>query len=141
MHAVFSDGVFIENDSSTVRFYRTPAPTLEETRLITERIARRVHRWLKERVQESVDGETFAQSEPLLSACYNASIRHLTALGQRAGQPLMRAFAIPPKENNSREERTVAGFNLHVSIPIQGDDRRGLERQLQYMYLPFKMPP
>ena len=33
MHAVFSNGVFIENASSAVKFHRTPAPTLEEIRL------------------------------------------------------------------------------------------------------------
>ena len=45
-------------------------------------------------------------------------------------------FSSTPMCNFRREERTVAGFNLHVSIPIQGDDRRGLERQLQYMGRP-----
>lgn len=70
---------------------RTPAPTLEEIRFVTEKIARRVHRWLEKRMQES-DSETFAQAEPLLAACDTASIRYLTALGQKAGQPLKHAF-------------------------------------------------
>lgn len=48
----------------------------------------------------------------------------------------MRVFSEVPTLNNSREERTVAGFNLHVSIPIGANDRRGLERQLRYMGRP-----
>jgi hypothetical protein len=82
------------------------------------------------------DDEAFAQKEPLLASCYAASIRYLTALGHRAGQQLMRVFSELPTYGDTREERTVAGFNLHVSIPIEGDDRRGLERQLRYMGRP-----
>ena len=109
---------------------------LEEIRSITEKIARRVHRWLEQRLKDSGDDEGFAQKEPLLASCYGASIRYLTALGPRAGQPLMRVFSTPPEAANDREERTVAGFNLHVSIPIEAADRKGLERQLRYMGRP-----
>lgn len=136
MHTVFSDGVFIKNASGFVSFHRTGAPTLEEIRAITEKIARRVHRWLEKRMQDSGDDEGFGQKEPLLASCYGASIRYLTALGPKAGQPLMRVFSTPPKGNNDREERTVAGFNLHISIPVEAKDRRGLERQLRYMGRP-----
>jgi hypothetical protein len=40
------------------------------------------------------------------------------------------------EDGGERELRTVAGFNLHVSIPIEGDDRKALERQLRYMGRP-----
>ena len=70
-----------------------------------------------------------------MSSCYSASIRYLTALGHRAGQPLLRVIDGPAKESE-RETRTVAGYNLHVSIPITADNRKGLERQLRYMGRP-----
>ena len=74
-------------------FHRTPAPTLEETRDITEKVARRMHSWLEKRMQDSGGQDAaFGEKEPLLAACYAASIRYLTALGQRAGQPLMRVL-------------------------------------------------
>jgi len=136
MHTVFSDGVFVENASGFVTFHRTPAPTLEEIRAITEKIVRKVHRWLEKQAEEAGDAETFAEKEPLLAACYGASIRYLTALGSQAWQPLMRVFSTPPEGKSDRDERTVAGFNLHVSIPIEAHDRRGLERQLRYMGRP-----
>lgn len=136
LHCQFSDGVFIENDSGFVSFHRTPSPTLEETREISEKVARRMHKWLQKRMQDS-DEQAFGHEEPLLAACYASSIRYLTALGQRAGQPLMRVIDGPEKPfDTERAARTVAGYNLHVSIPIIGSDRRGLERQLRYMGRP-----
>ena len=45
-HSVFSDGVFVENQSGVVSFLRTPAPSLDEIRHIAEKIARRMHKWL-----------------------------------------------------------------------------------------------
>ena len=137
LHCQFSDGVFVERDSGFVSFHSTPAPTLQEIREITEKVARRMHSWLERRVQD-LDEQAFGQEEPLLAACYAASIRYLTALGQRAGLPLMRVIDGPVElDDNDRAARTVAGYNLHGSIPIAGDDRRGLERQLRYMGRPL----
>jgi len=115
---------------------RTPAPTLEDIRHIAEKIARRCHKWLESQVQEL--GEDFAKKEPLLAACYQASLRYLTALGKQAGLPLMRIISEDGTEGNrsERELRTVMGFNLHASKPIEAPDRLGLERQLRYMGRP-----
>lgn len=136
IHAVFTDGVFIEDADGQIRFVRTPAPTLEDIRHIAEKIARRCHKWLESRVQEL--GEDFAKKEPLLAACYQASLRYLTALGKRAGLPLMRIISAYGTEDHrsEREHRTVMGFNLHASKPIEAPDRLGLERQLRYMGRP-----
>ena len=41
-----------------------------------------------------------------------------------------------PIEDDDRFELTVAGFNLHASIAIEGHDRRALERILLYMGRP-----
>jgi hypothetical protein len=87
----------------------------------------RMHRWLEKRMGE-INEDDLSQAHPLLAACYSASIRYTKALGIQAGQPLMRVLSDPIPHEDSRELRTVAGFNLHVSIPVEGDDRRGLER-------------
>ena len=136
LHCQFTDGVFVENESGYVKFHRSPAPTLEETRQITEKVARRMHRWLEKRM-EQMDTDAFGQEEPLLAACYSSSIRYLTAMGHRAGQPLMRVIDGPEKPfDGERAARTVAGYNLHVSNAIESQDRKGLERQLRYMGRP-----
>lgn len=133
INTVFTDGVFIEDADGPIRFVRTPAPTLEDIRHIAEKIARLVHKWLEGRIQEL--GEEFVKKEPLLAACYQASLRYLTALGKRAGLPLMRMISEPTVEDSFSERclRTVMGFNLHASKPIEAHDRQGLERQLRYM--------
>jgi hypothetical protein len=138
LHAVFSDGVYLENGAAKPLFERVPAPTLADIRLITEKIARRVHRWLEKRMNGAEISDDFAQKESLLATCYGASMRYLTALGKCAGQPLMRVIAEmdPENKNSDREARTVLGYNLHASLPIEAHDRRGLEKLLRYMGRP-----
>jgi hypothetical protein len=135
LHTVFSDGVYTEQDDEELTFHQLPEPTLQEARAITEKIARKVHQWLTKRMDELVENN-FAEKEPLLAACYEASTRYLAALGRNAGQPIMRVFGDIPESTGKREERTVAGFNLHVSRSIGKNDRSGLERQLRYMGRP-----
>ena len=78
-----------------------------------------------------------SEKEPLLSACYAASIRNYNALGDLAGKPLMRVFSGEVAEFDTyREERSVDGFNLHAFTAISTDDRQGLERILRYMGRP-----
>lgn len=65
-----------------------------------------------------------SDKEPLLSACYAASIRNYSALGERAGKPLMRVFSSEVAEFDTyREERSVDGFNLHAFTAISAADR------------------
>ena len=46
----------------------------------------------------------------------------------------MRILSGPAAEpDTTRSENTIGGFNLHAFVPIQADDRRGLERLLRYM--------
>jgi hypothetical protein len=72
----------------------------------------------------------------MLAKCYEASIRYLSALGTSAGKPLLRIISQNQTDVDERFERTVAGFNLHASIAIEGHDRRALERILRYMGRP-----
>jgi Putative transposase len=137
IHAVFTDGAFIEDVKGQLQFVRAAAPTLEDIRHIAEKIARRAHKWLERRMQEGDLGQDFEEKNPLLAACYKASLLYLKALGEQAGQPLMRIISESSvKDNSERCLRTVMGFNLHASNPIEANDRQGLERQLRYMGRP-----
>jgi hypothetical protein len=109
---------------------------LAEVREIADKIAKKVHRWLEVRMHELQENNEFAEKEPLLAKCYAASSRYLTAMGPNSGQPLMRAFDGETQTKSDRDERTIAGFNVHVSLPIGANDRAGLERELQYMGRP-----
>jgi len=135
-HSIFSDGIYTKDDAGELTFHRLPGPTLAEVREIAGKIAKKVHRWLEQRMQELEENNEFAEKEPLLAKCYAASSRNLTAMGPNAGQPLMRVVDAQAQAKSDREERTVAGFNLHISLPIGGNDRAGLERQLRYMGRP-----
>ena len=104
---------------------------------VTERIATKVKRWLSKRLEDLSSSDVPSDKEPLLAACYAASIRNYSAIGERAGEPLMRVFSEPASEFDTyREERSVDGFNLHASTAISADDRDGLERLLRYMGRP-----
>ena len=136
LHCCFSDGIFIEQDSGEVRFCRIEEPTIADILEITEKVFRRVHRWLEKRMDE-YEHDALAENNSLLAACYQGSIKQMAALGPRAGLPFLRVVSeLPGSTDNAREARTVAGFNLHVSRAIEDDDRAALERQLRYMGRP-----
>jgi hypothetical protein len=133
-HTLFTDGVYLEDDSGSVKFQQLPVPSQAEIMQVTERVATKVKRWLSKRLEDLSSSD---DKEPLLSACYAASIRNYGAIGERAGKPLMRVFSEPASEFDTyREERSVDGFNLHASTAISADDRDGLERLLRYMGRP-----
>ena len=110
-------------------------PTQEETRKITEKIAYRMHRWL-ENCMDDFAKDALGTKEPLLAKCYSASIRYLSAMGKNPGKPLFRLISEDQIKGDNSENRTFGGFNLHASLAIGADDRRGLERTLRYMGRP-----
>ncbi len=104
LHGQFSDGVFLKTALGQVVFQKTRAPTLADIRNITEKVAKRVHRWLEKRVQKMGEEDALQQEQPLLASCYASSLRYLTAFGNNAGRPLMRVFENMPED--SRPEST-----------------------------------
>lgn len=136
-HTLFTDGVYLEDDSGSVKFQQLPVPSEAEIMQVTERVAKKVKRWIGKRLEDLSSRDVLSDKEPLLSACYAASIRNYNALGERAGRPLMRVFSSEVAEFDTyREERSVDGFNLHASTAISAADRDGLERILRYMGRP-----
>jgi hypothetical protein len=135
-HTIFCDGVFTKNNEGRSEFVRLPPPSLNDIRRITEKVAKRAHRWLEKRVDELEYDNSLSTEEPLLARCYEASGRYLSATGKNAGKPLMRVIAEKVIKETDREQRTVAGFNIHASIPVEDGDRRRLERLIRYMGRP-----
>jgi hypothetical protein len=133
MHSQVSDGVYVRYGNNKLHFIRVAPPSLEETKEITLKIAHRVHRYLESRMG---DFDAFLDREPLLAKCYAASLRYLSALGQNAGKPLLRLISPDLIKEDSIDERTVMGFNLHASEAIEAHDRKGLERTIRYMGRP-----
>ena len=84
-----------------------------------------------ERRYNDLDHDALIAKEPMLAKCYEASIRYLSALGTNAGKPLLRIISQHQTDVDERSERTIAGFNLHGSIAIEGHDRKALERILR----------
>jgi hypothetical protein len=134
MHSQVSDGVYVQYADDKIHFIRVPPPTAEEIKTITVKIAKRVHCYLERRMQ-AIESDSLLEKEPLLAKCYMASIRYLSALGQKAGKPLLRLIS-PELIKEENDDCTVMGFNLHASVAIEAHDRAGLERTLRYMGRP-----
>lgn len=83
-HTLCTDGVFVQAEAGKIQFKALAAPTQAEIMQVTERIAKKVQRWLKKRLEDCSSDE-LSEKEPLLSACYAASIRYTSAIGERAG--------------------------------------------------------
>jgi hypothetical protein len=135
MHSQVSDGVYIKSGNDKLHFIRVASPDLEEIRGITLKIARRVHRYLKVRMHDA-ESDALLEKEPLLAKCYAASLRYLSALGKNSGKPLLRLISPELIQEETRDDRTVMGFNLHASEATEADDRQSLERTLRYMGRP-----
>jgi len=134
LHSQVSDGVYIKYGDGKLRFIKISNPSQQDIRHITLKIAKRMHCYLESRIEEC--NNEFLLKEPLLAQCYEASIRYLSAFGDKAGQPLMRLISTDLIQENRHEENTIMGFNLHASKAVEGDDRKGLENILRYMGRP-----
>jgi hypothetical protein len=135
MHSQVSDGVYIQYSNDKVRFIRVASPSLEEIKAITLKIAHRVHRYLKSKMDDG-ESDALLDKEPLLAKCYAASLRYLSAIGHKSGKPLLRLISPDLIQEESRDERSVMGFNLHASEATEANDRQSLERTLRYMGRP-----
>jgi putative transposase/transposase-like zinc-binding protein len=134
MHSQLSDGVYVQYADDKIHFIRVPQPSAEEIRAITIKIAKKVHCFLERRILDTESDNLF-EKEPLLAKCYMASIRYLSALGEKAGRPLLRLIS-PAHIKEEVDDRTLMGFNLYASTAIEPNDRAGLERTLRYMGRP-----
>ena len=92
MHSQVSDGVYVQYADDKIHFIRVPPPSSEDIKTITIKIAKRVHRYLERRML-AIESDSLLEKEPLLAKCYMASIRYFSALGEKAGKPLLRLIS------------------------------------------------
>ncbi len=137
LHSQVSDGAYIKygDDNDKTTFIRVAQPSQEEIINITIKIAHRVHRYLETRMHD-LESDSILAKEPLLAKCYAASIHYLSALGRNPGKPLLRLISPELIREDTYDDQTVMGFNLHASAAILAHDRPGLERILRYMGRP-----
>jgi len=134
LHSQVSNGVYIKYGDGKLRFIKIGNPSQQDIKQITLKIAECMHCYLESRIGEC--NNEFLLKEPLLAQCYEASIRYLSAFGDKAGQPLIRLISTDLIQEQRHEENTIMGFNLHASKAIEGDDRESLENILRYMGRP-----
>lgn len=137
LHSLATEGVWVEG-KQTANWHTLAPPTSEEVAAIAWDVCRRVTKRLQRRGEHAGltgdDGDVFAEREPLLSACYSASIRGFAATGRRAGQPIMR-FGVAQAQGDG-DRAPAHGFNLHAGRCIGALDRERREHAIRYMARP-----
>jgi hypothetical protein len=92
LHILATEGVFVENDSGDIKWHTLPSPTAQDVADIAWDTSLRVKRLLGRRGLLDSDGEgnmdELAEREPLLAACYAASIKGFVVGLCRAAQAL-----------------------------------------------------
>jgi len=145
-HTLFIDGVFQEVEDSkgtSVRFYPAKEPTNREIAVLVSKVRHEVLCLMKDRGLYDADFDQLTDEAPLLAACYQASVQHLIALGERAGEHIPRLGNHPhfEKQIDRVEKRgklhaRYDGFDLHAKRRIHQNDRAQLERASRYCARP-----
>lgn len=108
LHSQISDGAYTKYGDGKIKFIRVGDPSPAEISQITMKIAKRVHRYLESRIENG--GDEFSLKEPLLSSCYEASIRYVSALGENRGKQLVRLISTDLIKENLYGENTIMGL-------------------------------
>ena len=141
-HSLAFDGVFVANDASgsPPHFLPFPTPTDMDVAHVVTAVKRRVLRALNRAGYDvddtSSDLDPFSLDEPVLAACYGASVQAKIAFGPRRGQTVERIggmFGLPFVEIRCQRCAHLDGFNLHADVAVPPGDRDRLERVCRYM--------
>jgi hypothetical protein len=148
VHAVALDGCYIEKSrGDELAFWAAPPPTRTDVAQVAWEVCERVTRLLQKRgryFDTDPSEDPLATDQPLLAACYAASLQGVVTLGERAGKPLARGGRTPAgpeltagaKGANEADAASLTpghGFNLHAGVRVSAQDRRGLTRLCKYV--------
>ena len=89
---------------------------------------------------ENDDVDELAEREPLLAACYSASIQGFIATGQRAGQRMMQMGVAVADHGLGAPKGPAHGFNLFAGRCIPALDRKKREHAIRYMARSYFLP-
>jgi len=135
------DGCYIEKSrGDDLTFWAAPPPTRVDLAQVAWGSRERVTR-LREKRGKYFDVDPsenpLATDQPLLAACYAASLQGVVTLGERAGRPLARvgqtAGARDPSQADAASLTPGHGYNLHAGVRVGAQDRRGLTRLCKYV--------
>lgn len=140
LHTLAAEGVFVENAGGEVKWYTLREPSSAEVAHIAWDTCKPVMKSLLKRglslAGEAGDVDELADREPLLAACYAASIQGFIATGQRAGQRVTQ-MGVPVADHGAERLAGPAhGFNLFAGKCISAFDRKKREYAIRYMARP-----
>ena len=140
LHSLATEGVFVVAQDGGVPWHSLSPPSSGDVAQIAWRVCERMVRVLRGHgmslMGEDVDVDELAAREPLLAACYAASIRGFIATGRRAGQRMMQ-LGVPVADHGENDARGPAhGFNLYAGRCIGAYDRKRREHAIRYMTRP-----
>ncbi len=143
VHTIFADGVWHAVAGSDVpKFQRIRSPTQHEVEELTLAVRRRVLRRLGRlgvlRADlEDVSCDLFREREPVLAGCTTASLLDRVAVGERAGELVMRLRdEVVEVRGNGIRCAVADGFNVHAATTVATRDRGRLERLCKYILRP-----
>ncbi len=149
LHVAATEGVFVEGGTGDLEWHTLPEPSSADVADIAWETCLRVTRALKRRgldmIGENDDMDELTEREPLLAACYSASIQGFIATGQRAGQRMMQMGVAVADHGDDTPAGPTHGFNLFAGRCIPAFDRKKREHAIRYMgrshFLPSSPSP
>jgi len=143
-HSVFLDGVFVQKTTDEPPIFRAlPAPSKGDIDSLAWQICQKTTKMLQELGRyfdaDAVEADKLAQDHPLLAACCTASLQGSVAIGDRAGQRVLRMGDYVERgeaANDDQAHGPAHGFNLHAGWRVSADDKKGRERLLHYILRP-----
>ena len=120
-------------------------PTAEQVTSVAqhtfERVKTILHRASRSLLDEhgaADDDDSFGVEQPVLAACYGASVRGHDLLGNRPGQSTLRLVETQVDDQRRQMEPVgkVHGFDVHAKVAVDGRDRKQLERICRYIARP-----
>jgi hypothetical protein len=139
-HTLCADGVYVEDESGTLRFVEAPPPSRAELEAMVARIFARVMKWLKRRGLLRDEEDSHAES-PLLpmDALAQAALSRgsLVTVRDALDDDDNEEPARPQPSTRTKTDAVVfERFNLHAGIRIAASDDIGRERSCRYLARP-----
>ena len=143
VHSLFADGVWhAVAGSDAPKFQRIKSPTQREVETLTLAVRRRVLRRLgrlgvfRSDLQDP-SCDLFREREPVLATCMTASLLDRVAVGEHAGELVMRLRDHDVEVRGNGKRCAVAdGFNVHAATTVAPLARDALERLCKYLLRP-----
>lgn len=143
VQTIFPDGVWHAVAGSDVpTFQRIRSPTQREveepTLAVRRRVLRRLGRLGVLRAGlEDASCDLVREREPVLAGCMTASLFDRVAVGERAGELVMRLRdEVVEVRGNGIRCAVADGFNVHAATTVATRDRGRLERLCKYILRP-----